>query len=98
MTNQEEADALLAEHWANRGRTMVLSEWDKNVRPHLNFISAGADMAARHASQLPIKPDFRTAAQDDLAEARAILETALQNIIGAQAQYENRPSENERAA
>lgn len=76
---------------------MTLNEWDKNVRPHLNFISAGADMAARHAAQLPIKPDFRTAAQDDLAEARAILEAALQNIIGAQAQYENKPRQMEAA-
>lgn len=77
---------------------MILSDWDRDVRPHLNFIAAGADMAARHAAQLPIKPDFRTAAQDDLAEARALLETALQSIIAAQAQYENKPLENDRAA
>lgn len=72
---------------------MTLEDWDTKVRPHLNFIRSGAEMAARHARQLPLRPAFETKAQSDLAEARAILETALQQIIAAQTTYESKPME-----
>jgi hypothetical protein len=72
---------------------MTLADWDTKVRPHLNFIRSGAEMAARHARQLPFRPDFETKAQSELAETRAVLEIALQRIINAQAVYESKPME-----
>lgn len=66
---------------------MTLENWDKTVRPHLNFISAGAEMAARHARQLPLRPEWETNAQSHLAEARAVLESALASIAAAEAAY-----------
>ena len=74
---------------------MNLSDWDAKVRPHLNFIRSGAEMAARHARRLPFKPDFETKAQVDLAEARAVLESALASIKAAQDAYNAKPLERE---
>lgn len=72
---------------------ILLEDWDKDVRPHLNFIAAGAEMASRHARRLPIQPGWRTASQDELDDARKVLEDALQKIIAAQAAYESKPIE-----
>jgi hypothetical protein len=72
---------------------MTLQDWDTKVRPHLNFIRSGAEMAARHARQLPLRPAFESKAQDELTEARTVLEAALQKIIAAQAEYESKPTE-----
>ena len=72
---------------------MTLQDWDTKVRPHLNFIRSGAEMAARHARQLPLRPAFETKAQGELAEARAVLEAALQQIVTAQAAIESKPME-----
>lgn len=72
---------------------MNLFDWDQAVRPHLTFIEAGSAMAARHAAMLPCKAVFETLAQHELAQARGVLEASLKNIIAAQAQYENKPSE-----
>lgn len=72
---------------------MTLQDWDTKVRPHLNFIRSGAEMAARHARQLPLRPAFEAKAEGELAEARAVLEAALQQIIAAQATYESKPLE-----
>lgn len=77
---------------------MTLFDWDREVRPHLHFIEAGANMVARHASLLPCKPYFETIAEDELAKSRAVLEAALQNIIAAQQTYENKILEREHAA
>ena len=72
---------------------MILEDWDKNVRPHLNFIADGAEMAARHARHLQVRPEWHTASQDELDDARKALEAALQKIIAAQAAYESKPTE-----
>jgi hypothetical protein len=77
---------------------MTLLDWDLNVKPHLNYIEAGADMAARHARALVCRPDFTTHAQDALAEARSVLEGALASITAAQIAYEAKPLESSRAA
>lgn len=77
---------------------MDLMDWDLKVKPHLNYIEAGAEMTARHARALLCKPGFTTHAQDGLEEARKVLEGALQAIVTAQATYEAKPVENERAA
>lgn len=72
---------------------MTLFDWDQKVKPHLDFIEAGASMAARHAAMLPCKPSFDSKAQGELAKCRSVLETALQNIIAAQAIYNSKPVE-----
>jgi len=77
---------------------MTLADWDIKVKPRLHFIEAGAEMAARHAKALPCKLAFTTHAQDELAQARKVLEAALANIIAAEATYEAKPVESDRAA
>lgn len=72
---------------------MILEDWDKDVRPHLNSIAAGAEMASRHARQLTIRPGWRTHSQDELDDARKALEEALQKIVAAQEAYESKPLE-----
>lgn len=98
MTSQEQADILLRQHQENRGRKMNLFDYDLNIKPHLNFIEAGASMAARHARLLVSRPEFRTKAQDELAETRKVLESALASINVAERAYEAKPLENDRAA
>lgn len=77
---------------------MTLFDYDRMIKPHLDFIGAGAAMAARHAKALPCKPGFATLSQDELAQARKVLEVALQNIVAAQSLYANKPTEGNRAA
>lgn len=77
---------------------MTLAEHDLKVKPHLEWIAAGAAMAARHASALPHKMAFTTHAEDELAEAQTVLESALENIKSARATYQGKPVEKSRAA
>lgn len=77
---------------------MTLEEYDAKVKPHLNFIRTGAEMAARHARALPVKPGFETLAEIDLAETRAVLTAALAEITTAQAIYAGKPLEQSNAA
>lgn len=70
---------------------MTLMEWDRTVGNNLQFIEIGAEMAARHARALVSKPAFETKAQDELAQARKVLESALGSIIAAEAVYEAKP-------
>ena len=72
---------------------MRLAEHDVKIKPHLDFIEAGAEMAARHAKALPCKLAFTTHAQDELARARKVLEAALANIKAAEMAYEAKPLE-----
>lgn len=72
---------------------MTLSDYDAKVKPHLNYIEAGADMAARHARALVCKPDFTTRAQDELAETRMVLENALASVKAAEELYASKPLE-----
>lgn len=76
---------------------MSLYNWDRYVKPHLQFIEAGAEMSLRHARALLVKAEFETHAQDQLAEARQVLESALASIIAAQATYQAKISENSHA-
>jgi hypothetical protein len=70
---------------------MDLYNYDEKVKPHLGLIEAGAEMAARHARALPFKLPFTTHAQDELAEARKVLENALAAVKAAQELYEAKP-------
>lgn len=73
---------------------MTLIEYDQTIGRNLQFIEAGAEMAARHARALLSKPAFETKAQDELAQARKVLESALGSIIAAEALYEAKPTGN----
>ena len=59
-----------------------------NLRHHLTYLAAGSEMASRHARALPFKPPFTTAAQDELIDAEAALEAALQKVREAMALYD----------
>jgi hypothetical protein len=59
-----------------------------NLRHHLTYLASGAEMASRHARALPFKPPFTTAAQDELLDAEAALEAALQKVREAMALYD----------
>lgn len=72
---------------------MTLEEHREKIQPHLILITAGAEMAARHVRMLPHKMPYPTHAADELAETRQTLETALEKIKAAQAEYEAKPLE-----
>lgn len=72
-------------------RPLSLSDWDRRVSPHLQFIIAGAQMAARHARRLPVRPDFQSYAEDELAKCRQVLVDALEEIVNAQSEYQRKP-------
>lgn len=72
---------------------MTLSDWEQKVSPHLQFIEAGAAMAARHAKALPLRPDFESLAEDELRKVREVLQSALSQVIVAQAAYRETPAE-----
>jgi hypothetical protein len=72
---------------------MTLHDYDVKIKSHLVFIEAGAQMAASHARSLIARPDFTTLAQDELAEARAVLDNALAQIVAAQATYQSKKVE-----
>lgn len=72
---------------------MTLEEYDKTVKPHLNFIRSGAEMAARHARALTARPTFETLAELELAETRETLEAALAMVNAAQTAYRTKPME-----
>jgi hypothetical protein len=77
---------------------MTLEEWDSAVKPHLQKIECGAELAARHARELPVKPNFASNAQHELQQARQTLEKALADIVAAELAYEAKPLENSHAA
>lgn len=66
---------------------MPLDQWRAEVGRHLDLIGAGAAMAARHAEQLPIRPDFETYAEDDLRLCEIALTDALLRVQLARAIY-----------
>lgn len=79
-------------------RPIPLADWEASVRPHLDFIEAGAAMAARHAKALERRPGFESRAADELRKTREALQRALSNVIVAQAAYQETPSEPNHAA
>jgi hypothetical protein len=76
---------------------MTLADYDIKVRPHLHFIEAGAGMVLRHAQAIPCRMSFTTRAQDELAEAKKVLENALTAITAAEAIYAAKSLECEHA-
>lgn len=66
---------------------MSLSEYHEKVGKHLDFIEAGAAMAARHARALERRPAYETLAQDELQKVEASLRAALANVEAARSTY-----------
>jgi hypothetical protein len=64
-----------------------LDDWREQISKPLQFIEAGAAMAARHARMLPARPVWETKAEAELIATRQVLESALANVIAAQAIY-----------
>jgi len=67
-------------------------DWEA-AKQRLHFIANGAEMASRNARALPFKPGFKTAAQDELQDAEAALEEALQKVREAMAEYDSKKVE-----
>jgi len=67
--------------------SLPLDQWDAKVKPHLHGIAAGADMCARHAEQMFLRPNFESLAAGDLEHIEQILIAALEKIHLAQAIY-----------
>ena len=71
---------------------MTIVDWEA-AKQRMRFIADGAEMASRNARALPFKPPFRTAAQDELADAERALEEALQKVRAAMAEYSSKKVE-----
>jgi hypothetical protein len=72
---------------------MIITDYDRTIKPHLTAAQEYAYRAGREISRLPARPTFFTLAQEELAQARATLERALEAIKAAQAEYEAKPLE-----
>lgn len=72
---------------------MSITTYDATIKPHLTAAQEYAYRATREISRLPARPAFFTLAQDELANARKSLETALETVKTAQALYEAKPLE-----
>jgi hypothetical protein len=72
---------------------MSITEYDANIKPHLNAAQEYAYRATREISRLPARPAFFTLTQDQLEQARKSLEGALATIKAAQLEYEAKPLE-----
>ena len=64
-----------------------LDTWRRDVNRHLDLISAGASMVARHCEQLPVRPGFQTYAEDDMMICESALREALVRVQFARAFY-----------
>ena len=58
------------------------------AKHHMTFLASGAEMVSRHARALPSRLPFKTAAQDELEDAKRELEAALQRVREAMAEYD----------
>jgi hypothetical protein len=70
---------------------MPLDQWDHSVGYHLQMIEAGAEMCARHTERLPLRPDFRSLAEEEMRQCEAALLHALTNVRLALAAYGAKP-------
>jgi hypothetical protein len=66
---------------------LPLERWDVLVKRHLDLISAGAAMCARHCEELPVRPGFETYAEADLLMCENALREALVRVQFARAYY-----------
>ena len=68
---------------------MSIVDWE-TAKQRLHFIAVGAEIASRNARALPFKPGFKSAAQDELADAEQALEAALQKVREALREYDQK--------
>lgn len=61
---------------------------NETIKEHLHYLALGAEIVSRRARNLPYRPSFPTAAVDELADAEAALEDALQKVREAMRTYE----------
>jgi hypothetical protein len=66
---------------------MTLERWQFEVSNHLQMIEAGAEMCERHTKALPIRPGFRTLAEDEMERCEVTLLRALMRLRKARAIY-----------
>jgi hypothetical protein len=69
---------------------MPLDQWDRDVGHHLDLIEAGAEMCARHAAALALRPALETKAEFEMARAEAVLTRALDSLRRAQTIYRDK--------
>lgn len=67
--------------------TMPLDQWCVEVDRHLDLIEAGAQMCARHARQLPVRPAFESKAEEQLQRCEQVLVRSLASVRLAQLLY-----------
>jgi hypothetical protein len=77
-----------------------LAEWDKTIAPYLRAIesySTGLNSYARSlvsaVTWLPMKPEFETKAEAELANAETVLTLALEIVKEARKTYAEKPTE-----
>ena len=69
-----------------------LLQWQWDVRRHLDLIAVAADMCARHADELALKPDFETVAECNLNHCERVLANALTDVRRALEIYRSKPA------
>lgn len=70
-----------------------LEEWRETVGKQLDLIGAAADMCARHARQLNVRPWFKTLAEEDLDACEQALLSALLTVHLAKEVYRSKEPE-----
>ena len=72
---------------------MNISAYDATIKPHLTAATEYAYRARREVNRLPARPNFFSLTEDELADTRATLERALEDVKAAQAEYAAKPLE-----
>lgn len=72
---------------------MSISDFDRNIAPHLQNAREYAYRTAREISRLPQRPVFFTLAQHELDCAEREAKELLEMIQMAKRQYESKPLE-----
>ena len=73
--------------------TIPLEEWRNTVGKQLDLIGASAEMCARHARQLNVRPWFKTLAEEDLDDCEQALLSALLTVHLAKETYRSKEPE-----
>lgn len=69
----------------------TLEDWERDTKPHLHGIEAGAEMCRRHVGQLIYRPVFETLAYEDLEKLERLLAAALEKVRRAKRDYREKP-------
>lgn len=69
---------------------MTITEYDRAIKPHLAAAQEYAYRARREINRLPARPNFFSLTEDELADTRATLERALEDVKAAQTEYQTK--------